>query len=294
MTGRIATQRRLRSLCLAAVACWLAASAAVADGLIYRVSREAAEPSFLVGTMHSDDPRVTAQLAGIAPLIAQVELVAIELVPDAVTLVAIGAATLLPLDQSLRALIGEDRFLALEAVARERDLPTALLDRLKPWAAAVTVGLPGSESGRFLDMEIYLEALRQERRVVGLESAAEQLAVFDGMTLETQLLLLDDTIKNAHLVPTQLESLLAAYLDGDLDALDSAARAQYADMPPAIATWFERRLLEERNARMLARLARLLEAQPLLVAVGALHLGGDEGLVAGLRRLGYRVEPWRG
>jgi len=36
----------------------------------------------------------------------------------------------------------------------------------------------------------------------------------------------------------------------------------------------------------------LLDNAPVLAAVGAMHLGGEEGLVAGLRRLGYRVERW--
>jgi uncharacterized protein YbaP (TraB family) len=280
---------------LAAVLLVLAAAAhsVAASGLIYRVTGDGIAPSYLVGTMHSEDPRVTALLSQFAPLIGEVDVVAIEIVPDAVTMLAIGAATLLPLDQSLRGLIGAERFRALQAAARQRDIPTELLDRLKPWAAAVTLGMPGSDSGRFLDMEIYLEALRQQRRVVGLESAAEQLRVFDDMTPQLQILLLEDIIKNAYRLPKQLETLTSAYLEGDLQALDRVVRAQYADMPPEITQWFDQALLERRNIRMLERLADLLERQPVLVAVGALHLGGDSGLVAGLRDRGYRVERWR-
>ena len=279
----------LRPVLLVVLLCW-AGPGSAAEALVYRISQGAGEPSYLVGTMHSEDPRVTSLLDEFEPLVRQVDVVAIEIVPDAVTLFAVGAATLLPADQRLRDLVGRERFNALTAAAERRGIPSAVLDRLKPWAAAVTLGLPTPETGRFLDMEIYLSALGHERRVIGLETAAEQLAVFDEMAPDLQLAMLEDSIKNAGQVPKQLEALTAAYLDGDLERLDRLARAQYQDMPPGVARWFKEVLLDERNARMLDRLAALLERERVLAAVGAMHLGGASGLVAGLRGRGFRVE----
>lgn len=272
----------------------LCAAGQAGQGLVYRVARDAGPPSYLLGTMHSEDPRVTGLMDELAPLIGQVDTVAIEMLPDAVTMVAVGAATLLPLDQSLREVIGARRYAALAAAAAELSVPLEMLNRLKPWAAAVILGMPAADTGRFLDMEIYLLALEQRRRAVGLETAAEQLAVFDGMAPEVELALLDAMIKDAPGMPKQLEALTTAYLAGDLDRLDAVARGQYADMPPSVRDWFERVLLAERNERMLARLAALIDEGPVFAAVGALHLGGEDGLLSGLRRLGYRVERWRG
>mgnify|MGYP001828600826 CR=1 FL=1 len=263
-----------------------------AQGMTYRLAREGAPTSYLMGTMHSADERVMALLGEVGPLIERVDLVAVEMLPDAVTLLAVGAATLLPAEQSLRGLIGAERFAALRAAADQRDLPHGLLNRLKPWAAAVTLGMPSSDKGRFLDTEIYLRALASKRRAVGLETAAEQLAAFDDMGPDLQIALLDAVIKNVSELPTQLELLTTAYLAGDLAHLDRLARAEYEAMPPAVAHWFNEELIVRRNARMLARLAELMEKQSVFVAVGALHLGGDSGLLAGLSRLGYRIEPW--
>lgn len=260
------------------------------EGLVYLVARDAAPPSYLIGTMHSEDPRVTGLLVDYAPLIEQVDIVAIEILPDAVTLLAVSAATLLPLDQRLSDLIGRERFAALVSAAERLGLPVAVFDRLKPWAAAVTLGMPAAETGRFLDMEIYLHALKHKRRTVALETAAEQLAVLDGMAPDVQLALLDAMIKDAPDLPKQLETLTDAYLDGDLKRLDEVARRQYADMPPAVVHWFDEMMLERRNARMLSRLSSLLDQGSVVAAVGALHLTGENGLIAGLRRQGYRVE----
>ena len=171
-------------------------------------------------------------------------------------------------------------------------MPIEVLDRLHPWAAAVTLGMPSGDTGRVLDAEIYLHALRLQRRTIGLESAAEQLAVFQGMPVQLQIDLLDQMIKNADQLPTQLEDLTSAFLSGDLALLDRVAREQYGDMPPDMLRWFEVELLERRNARMLNRLEPLLSEGGVLVAVGALHLGGATGLVQGLRERGFTLQRW--
>jgi len=290
MRSTIAMYRPIAWLSLVFSVLWLPRIGLAAQGLVYRVQMDGVPTSYLVGTMHSEDERVTGLLAQFAPLIDRVDVVAVEMVPDAVAMLAVGAATLLPADQSLRALIGEAQFAALTRAASGLGLPAEVLDRLKPWAAAVTLGLPQSRTGRFLDMEIYLHALAQERRVVGLETPAEQLAAFEAMTLEVQLALLEEMVKNADQVPKQLEELTTVYLEGDLQRIDRVARAQYEGLPESVAHWFDEQLLDRRNARMLERLAVLLDDASVLVAVGAMHLAGKDGLVNGLRRLGYRVE----
>jgi len=294
MRSTIATYLSIRSVsAFVLIALTWSLPAMAGQGLIYSVQREGGPRSYLIGTMHSEDDRVTALLEQFSPLIEEVEVVAVELVPDAVTLLAVGAATLLPADQSLRGLVGDDLFAALSEAASQLGLPPEILNRLKPWAAAVTLGMPASRTGRFLDMEIYLYALQLQRRVVGLETPAEQLAVFDGMASEMQIVLLAEMIKNAPQMPKQLEELTEVYLSGDLELIDRFARAQYADMPDSIMDWFDDQLLDQRNARMLNRLPELLDGTSVLVAVGAMHLAGDTGLVAGLRRFGYRVERRR-
>lgn len=295
MAETIAMHRLARLRIVALLLSLVAAGQGLAgQALVYEVTREGGRTSYLVGTMHSEDPRVTGLVDELAPLIAQVDAVALEMLPDAVTMLAVGAATLLPLDQNLRGIIGDARFAALVEAAQGLGVPVEVLNRLKPWAAAVMLGMPAAETGRFLDMEIYLRALAERRRAIGLESAGEQLAVFDTMTQQVQLVLLDQMIKNAPELPRQMEALTLAYLAGDLARLDGTAREQYTDMPPAVRRWFDEVLLAQRNERMLRRLSAILDEESVLIAVGALHLGGETGLISGLRALGYRVERWHG
>jgi uncharacterized protein YbaP (TraB family) len=176
------------------------------------------------------------------------------------------------------------------AVAERRGIPAPALQRVKPWAAAVLLGTPGTQSGQFLDMNIYLEALDRGRKVIGIESAAEQIGVFDQLTLEQQLVIFDDAVNNADQMPDQLEQLTALYLDGDLDGLARFAAGQFRTLPGDIGEWFERVLIRDRNRRMIDRLGPTLASESVLIAVGAMHLVGETGLIAGFRRLGYSVE----
>jgi len=56
------------------------------------------------------------------------------------------------------------------------------------------------------------------------------------------------------------------------------------------AVW-TRQLLSDRNTLWLKKLEGLLDKERCFVAVGAAHLMKEDGLVAGLRRMGYAVTP---
>lgn len=274
-----------------ALAFAFAANPSTASGPVFQATRAGSAPIFLVGTMHSDDPRVMAMLPQVVELIGQVDTVALEIVQEPAGLAMAAAATLLPPGQDLFERAGPARRAELERAAAQRAIPLPLLARLKPWAAALVLGLPELSGRQFLDSAIQREARRLGRRLEGLESASGQLALFDTMGEPLQLALLDDAIKNLDQMSTQLEELTRVYLSGDLDSLERIGLGRYGEMDPALEHWFRGQLIELRNRRMAERMLELADQGPLLVAVGALHLPGASGLVAVLQRLGYRVEP---
>ena len=56
---------------------------------------------------------------------------------------------------------------------------------------------------------------------------------------------------------------------------------------------FMKALLDQRNADWLTKLPEILKNGTTFVAVGALHLPGQNGIIEGLKRLGYTVTPVR-
>ena len=92
------------------------------------------------------------------------------------------------------------------------------------------------------------------------------------------------------LLQRQSEELIKLYRDRNLRgllALSTRYESPYKDIEDAL---FDA-LIWQRNEKMLARLAPLVESGPSFIAVGALHLPGETGLVNLLRSNGYQLEP---
>ena len=60
---------------------------------------------------------------------------------------------------------------------------------------------------------------------------------------------------------------------------------------PRLSAWTQHEMLDRRNLTMARRIDELASSRRLLVAVGALHLAGPQGLVKLLRQRGYQVSP---
>ena len=79
--------------------------------------------------------------------------------------------------------------------------------------------------------------------------------------------------------------VLKYYLDQDLDSLSAN------DTEDKKSEKFYKALVVDRNARMATRMSEFIKKQPTFIAVGALHLPGDIGVIALLRKKGFTVEP---
>lgn len=270
------------------VLCALTGQLQAETGLLYQVSRPGLATSYLLGTMHSGDPAVLAIAERVEPQMRAVDRLVLEMALDADTQLLVSQGMMLPAGERLSSLVAEDVFQALTVVAREQGLPLALVERLKPWALAVTLSLPPRQEN-FLDEVIAQQARRIDKPLTGLESAAEQLSVFDAMPLPLQLNMLRLTLSSRSEFPQQWQALQAAYLTRDLDRLQALSMGQMAGMDDEIRRWFDERVLDARSRRMRTRLLPLLEGGACFVVVGALHLPGDDGLLAGLRKAGFDI-----
>jgi hypothetical protein len=173
-----------------------------------------------------------------------------------------------------------------------RGYPAAVVNRLQPWAVVLILNMPQPETGLFLDYLLYIKAAEQGKTVIGLEQMGEQLAVFTSLSLNEQVSMLRDTLRDHHNFSQLFEQLLSTYLERDLQKLLELSEQQnMRGSDTALQQRFMGSLVDERNRRMAERLLPLLEAGEVFAAVGALHLPGDTGLLALLRRQGLRVSP---
>jgi len=261
------------------------------QGLLFRVDPPGdAEPSWLFGTIHSHDPRVLDLPAEVEDALADARGLAIEVVPDDEAMRAAQARMLFGDSDSLRGLLPPDLYRETVAALAQRGLPEAAAGRFKPWAVVMLLSMPPGASSEILDLQLQQRARAAGKPVVGLESVTEQLAVFEDFSAADQVALLEDALAGRDALPETFERLTRAYLARDLAGLLSLEQEQLVAGDPALAARFRRALVDERNLRIARRLAPLLQEGGHFVAVGALHLPGDGGLLDRLREAGYKVQ----
>ena len=188
----------LKSLArLAGLALWLLlVSAAVAGGergLLFEISTPEAPPCYLFGTFHSEDPRVLALSPATRDAFERSPVFILEMIPDARTMSRSMEIMVYGDGRELARVVGAPLYGRLVEAAAELGLPEEAIRGFKPWAAATLLGLPPARTGEFLDIHLYRTALAAGKEVIGLETIEEQVAVFDSLGEEDQILMLKET-----------------------------------------------------------------------------------------------------
>jgi len=294
-----------------------AASLPNATGRFWKIEKPGLAPSWLIGTMHVIDERVwqmspTEKAAFDGAARVALELDEILEAPEEGLLSALQAYPerfTYSEDDVLKNTLPPPQFAMFEAALKERGLNYALLSRTKPWLIWATLSMPPcvtaqQEIGRYpFDIHLGRLAQAEDKQIIGLERVEEQLAAIDSLPIDfyvtsiIQLVHLYDRLDDYH------ETMTALYLDGEIGAittmmqilmmrdLEAAGLGDVEAPSHADMLSFETILLDERNTIMAERAKPLLEQGNSFIAVGALHLVGESGLVEQFRRMGYQLEP---
>ena len=170
------------------------------------------------------------------------------------------------------------------------------LKYFKPWALAMFFSVPQAEFARSamgevpLDQWLQNEARARGKAVYALETGDEQIALFNELSEADQLAMLESAIKDNARIEALFEDMTARYLARDVGGIYAEMLVQSQSMNKQLLELFLLRFNDERNRTMIVRMAERLAEGGAFIAIGALHLPGERGLVSLLRNQGYRVE----
>ena len=260
-------------------------------GVFWRIDNGISAPSFLLGTIHSADPRVLQWPSEIDEALQQASSFVMEMELDTDSFFKIGSAMMFTDGQDLADLLGPSDYRRLVAAMASQPLPEAILRKMKPWVLLAMLNQPKSGQGEFMDLRLYRQAMAQGKAVFGLETAEEQLAVFDGLSMDDQVDLLRSTLNHLGELPRMLDQLVDTYLVGDLEAIAALSQSFMKQDGTDLEERFLLRLNDERNNRMVQRMIPRIEQGGAFIAVGALHLTGPAGILRQLEARGFRLSP---
>lgn len=249
------------------------------------------ERSWLLGTMHSEDPRLLDFRPELLEAMGAGRVFAMELVPDAAMLAELNEAMHYDRNAGLDAVLDEALYARVVELLEDYGMGEPAVRRLRPWAAAMTLSVPPPETGLFMDLALSFRASGQGLEVKALETLEEQLDFLRGMSKDQQIEMIRQAVAEFANMPELFERLIGAYLEGDLPAMETMAEEQLAEVSPNLREHFIEVGLNQRNRVMLDRALPMTATGGAIIAVGALHLPGETGLIRGFREAGYDVRP---
>jgi uncharacterized protein YbaP (TraB family) len=197
----------------------------------------------------------------------------------------------LPADQSLQQVLGPQTYADFAQKARALGIEPAMLDRFRPWFAAITlVQLQlmklGFDPAAGVEMRVTRRATGDGKQIQGLETARQQLEILSRLPEKEQREFLLYSVDDAQRMSSEVDALLAAWRSGDAEALAKVLQEGYEKYPDLY-----RPLTVERNRKWIPQIEQLLDDRDdYLVVVGALHLVGTDSVIDLLERKGHKLK----
>lgn len=282
-----------------------AAAAPFAEGNHW-IARRGARTVHVIGTLHINDPRMDRITSALAPVVRQADLLLMEASPadKAAFENELGRTPSLMLITEGPTLIDrlpQEEWESLSAKARAHGVAPWMAAKMRPWFLALSMAVPPCvlrqpEFKNGLDLRLAAAAEEAGVPIRSLEDPMSVIRMLDGDPLEEQVRQLraftallgggQDNFFTTTEAYFDQQVLHALYLS-EQEFLESGALTQ--EEREAMWTDAMQELLDQRNQAWIP-VIEAAEDGVIVVAAGALHLPGENGVLNLLQQQGYTLE----
>ncbi|RZJ32297.1 MAG: TraB/GumN family protein [Brevundimonas sp.] len=170
----------------------------------------------------------------------------------------------------------------LDAAVRAMGMDPAQIDPMRPWFAAMLVGVTplttaGYDPSAGVELNLRARATAAGKTLHGFETLDQQLAGLAGMTDEGETTYLRHYLAHSDEAVSEMDRLVAGWAVGDLEAVSAYARANGRDISDETHEIF----MARRNADWAGQIETLMAGSgTAFIAVGAAHLVGEDSVQA--------------
>jgi uncharacterized protein YbaP (TraB family) len=249
------------------------------------------KPSYIFGTMHllcADDARLSENLK---KAIRETDQIYFELDLDDMSQLLSTMKYLRMNDNTkLSDLITKEEYERVKKYFNDHPtlIPFAMMERFKPFmlTSLISESGIGCEATNGMEMSIMEEARKTNKEIKGLETTQYQAGLFDSIPYEKQAKELLNYIDSIDKYNKSTEDLMEVYKKQDLDKIQELTTKSEAGIDEYLDL-----LIYNRNRRWMQALNLELRSKPTLIAVGAGHLPGDQGMLQLLKKAGFKLKP---
>lgn len=256
------------------------------NGLFWKATAPSGKITYLFGTIHTDDNRVTNFSPAVKDALKSSDSFMME------TLAPNDPSVFMTEHGSLEGFLNEKELDTLLQLAEFHVMHRDAALNMKPWLLAVVFDSPRPLTPFGQDNLLMSQAEDLGKEVIGIEDTQEHFGVMDNFSHEEQLLMLRAVLKRTQQTKqNDFDKILNAYLQGNAEKISQLDDKITGAMLPA-NLWARMRvkLIDERNTVMAERVIEEGVAKNIFVAVGASHLAGPGGLVAKLKQAKYQLQ----
>ena len=258
------------------------------EGVFWQVSKDGRVVGHILGTIHSNDERVTRIPKPVMEIFTKSSGYAIEAFPGSELwnpyhgLQNIRGRMMLPGDQTLAEVAGEELAQEVYTILKRNYADEEFARRVKPWAAIHSIAIKSEHQGPIVDQKLLDLAAMQNKELYQIESPEELLAAFYAMPIDSQVSLLKDKLRAFPGMRDTMEEIVQAYEREDLQAMMDLS-TNFIDKDPSKRKHHQAYLkhaIDIRSIVMAHYMQGPLRAGNSFIAIGALHLYGKNGVLS--------------
>lgn len=259
-----------------------------ADPALWLVSDEDTK-IYLFGTMHALKPDVVWFDDAVADAFAESDELVLEMLdPDAAEIVPVlRREAMAESGKGLSKLLTAEQYARFAATAKDLGIEASTMEPMKPWFAGVTLATAplakyGYRSENGAERVLQAAAAKRGIKQVGLETFAQQMGFFSGLSENDQVAFLMSGVDEMAEVDSTFANMEKAWATGDTASAASLLNAGMDDTPVIYDV-----LLARRNAVWAEWIAnRMQQPGTVFLAVGTGHLSGDDSVQVRLAEKG--------
>ena len=274
--------------------------------LLWKVTgRDSCKPSYLFGTIHLETSKYIDSVPGLRDAISSVDAVYGEIQMDSLTdndmMIKAVNNLIAPPDSTIDKLLTKEEYQLVDSVVNSYFMGMITLEtfsKMKPVVLSSQLGVMQMKKyfpeqlglNDVIDVAVQAAGRELGKRIGGLETIEMQINMLYGTPLDVQAQELVNFCRMDNDIISFSKELCDAYHAQDLDTLEKLLLLEGIGEDEMTNEIIEK-LAYERNRRWMNTITKTIPRESMLVAVGAGHLVGKDGLIELLRRDGYTVEP---
>lgn len=260
----------------------------------------------VIGTYHFDDPRHAPTFATLAPVMEDAQTLLVEAGPAEETALKDRLARepdlmLATTGPTLPEILPPADWQRLTRALADRGIPAFMAAKFRPWYVSMLLSIPACDMASAqvpngLDQQLIDAATAQGLTVKALEPYDTLLKVFDLLPHQDQIAMITSALAMEDRSADMAITLADAYFREESRLIWEFMRSETLKLPDhtpqRVAEEFdtlEQALMILRNQRWIPVIEQAAARGPALVAFGALHLSGEQGVLRLLEQRGFAI-----